>query len=67
MDKKKIDRINFLAKKAKESGLEPHEVKERDALRREYIDSFKNNLRVQLENITVVENDGTMHKLKEKR
>ena len=33
-----IARINALAKKAKETGLSPEEVQERDKLRRIYID-----------------------------
>lgn len=67
MKQEKIDRINFLAKKAKETGLEPHEIEERQMLRREYIDSYKNNLKAQLDNIIVVENDGTKHKLQKKK
>ena len=67
MDDKKIERINFLAKKAKETGLEPHEIEERDRLRKEYIEAYKNNLRMQLESITVVEKDGTRHKLSKKQ
>ena len=67
MEQKKIDRINHLAKKAKETGLEPHELEERDRLRREYIDSFKSSLKAQLDSITVVENDGTRHKLNKKK
>lgn len=66
VDKEKIDRINFLAKKAKEAGLSPEETDERDRLRREYIDAYKNNLRIHLDSITVVEQDGSRHKLKKK-
>lgn len=67
MKQEKIDRINFLARKAKETGLEPHEIEEQQVLRREYIDSYKNNLKAQLDNIIVVENDGTKHKLQKKK
>lgn len=67
MKQEKIDRINFLARKAKETGLEPHEIEEQQVLRREYIDSYKNNLKAQLDNIIVVENDGTNHKLQKKK
>ena len=52
MEQSKIDRINELAKKAKSSeGLTTEEESERAALRREYIDDVKRNLRAQLDNI----------------
>lgn len=66
MDKSKIDRINFLARKAKAEGLTPEETEERDILRKEYIESYKISLRAQLDSITVVEQDGSRHKLKKK-
>lgn len=43
-------RINALAKKAKETGLTPEEIRERDKLRRIYLDAVKANLAGQLEN-----------------
>lgn len=46
-----INRINFLYKKSKEEGLTQEELDEQQKLRRFYIDSFKNNLRAQLETI----------------
>ena len=49
--KKLTERINELAKKNKEEGLTLEEQKEREVLRREYIDRYKNNLRSQLEQI----------------
>lgn len=56
MEQIKIQRINELAKKAKTpSGLTAEELKERDALRREYIADVKKNLRAQLDNIKVVD------------
>lgn len=51
MDKSKIERINFLAKKSRESGLTPVEKSEQDALRKEYIESIRANFRSTLENI----------------
>ncbi len=53
--KDKIDRINELAHKAKEAELTAEELKEQAALRREYIDAFKENLRAQLDNIEFVD------------
>ena len=45
-----VERINFLAKKSREVGLTEEEKLEQQKLRREYIDSLKNNLRAQLGN-----------------
>ena len=61
-----IARINALARKAKEEGLTPEEIEERDRLRRIYIDSVKANLVGQLENTYIVDPDGTKHKLQHK-
>lgn len=66
MEQEKIARINALARKAKAEGLTPEEIVERDALRKEYIADFKRSLVGQLEAITIVEEDGSKHKLKKK-
>ena len=64
MEQRKIERINALAKKAKSpEGLTPEEMVERDLLRREYIDAYRKNLEAQLENIRIVDPDGTKHRL----
>lgn len=55
MEKAKIDRINALAKKAREQGLTDEEIAERDALRKEYLAAVRNNLRQQLDNIEIVD------------
>ena len=67
MEQYKIDRINELARKNKAQGLTPEETAERDALRREYIDSVKASLTGQLENTYIVEPDGTKHRLPRKK
>jgi uncharacterized protein YnzC (UPF0291/DUF896 family) len=66
MEQEKIARINALARKAKTEGLTPEEIAERDVLRKEYIAAFKASLVGQLDAITVVEQDGSKHKLKKK-
>ena len=62
----KIDRINALARKAKTEGLTAEETAERDALRREYIESVTGNLRAQLDNTVVQSPDGSRTPLKKK-
>lgn len=66
MDEKKIARINELYHKSKAEGLTEEELKEQQILRREYIDSFKRNLRSQLDNISIQEADGSITNLGEK-
>ena len=61
-----IRRINELAHKAKAEGLTEEETKERDVLRRQYIDAFKRNLTAQLENTYIVTPDGKKTKLRKK-
>ena len=66
MEQKKLDRINELAKKAKESGLTADESAEREILRKEYIAEWKANLTEQLDNTYIIEPDGVKHKLGKK-
>lgn len=62
----KLARINELARKAKAEGLTSAETKERDELRREYIEAVRANLRGQLNNINIQELDGSITNLGEK-
>ncbi|WP_049728341.1 DUF896 domain-containing protein [Dorea sp. D27] len=66
MDGKKIARINELYHKSKAEGLTDAERKEQQVLRREYVDAFKQNLRSQLNQISIEETDGTITDLGEK-
>ena len=63
---KKLARINELARKAKAEGLTSAETKERDVLRREYIEAVRANLRGQLNKINIQELDGSITNLGEK-
>ncbi len=58
-----IERINELAKKSRETGLTEEEKAEQAVLRRNYIDSVVGNLRGQLENTYIKQEDGTIQKL----
>ena len=66
MDEKKIARINELYKKSKAEGLTEAEAAEQAVLRKEYIESFRRNLRSQLDNIDIKEADGSISNLGEK-
>ena len=66
MEKSKIDRINELAKKQKEGTLTQDEVQEQKELRQEYIDEYKRNLKAQLDNTYIMDENGTKTKLKKK-
>ena len=56
MDKKKIDRINGLAKKARSSdGLTPEEMTERAKLREEYLNAIRQNFKQTLDNIEIID------------
>ena len=66
MEKSKIDRINALAKKSKTTGLTDAVKAEQQALRQEYVADVKASLRAQLNNTSIKEPDGTVHKLGKK-
>ena len=63
MEQKKIYRINELARKQKAEGLTSEEKEEQAVLRREYIESYKRSLVAQLENMYIIEPDGTKKKV----
>lgn len=66
MTTEKIARINELYHKSKSVGLTPEEQKEQKILREEYIASFRRNLKSQLNNIDIKNEDGTIENLGEK-
>ncbi len=63
MEQKKLDRINELAKKAKESELTAEEKAEQKILREEYIRDFRASLRGILDNSVIRRPDGTEEKV----
>ena len=66
MTQEKIQRINELYRKSQAEGLSEAEKKEQDLLRKEYIANVKKNLRYQLNNIDMVNDDGSVENLGEK-
>lgn len=66
MTEKRIARINELYHKMKEVGLTDAEKEEQAKLRREYIDAMKADLRSTLDNVSIVNPDGTIEELKKK-
>ena len=66
MDNTKIDRINALYHKSQSVGLTDEEKEEQAALRKEYIQTIRANLRGQLNNIPIKEPDGSITDLGKK-
>lgn len=66
MTQEKIQRINELYRKSQAEGLSEAEKKEQGLLRKEYIANVKKNLRNQLNNIDMVNDDGSVENLGEK-
>ncbi|MCR5010778.1 MAG: DUF896 domain-containing protein [Lachnospiraceae bacterium] len=62
----RIARINELYHKSQNVGLTAEEKDEQQRLRREYVESIKRNMKAQLDNIDIVEKDGSITNLGEK-
>lgn len=67
MEQRKIDRINFLAKKKRAEGLTEEEQKEQKALYEEYLEGYRRNLRSTLGSTVIERPDGTREKLNKKK
>ena len=64
MDKEKIARINYLAKKSRDVGLTDSEKIEQTILRNEYRAAVVGNLKSQLGRVEIREPDGSITKPK---
>ena len=62
----KIQRINELARRSKAEGLTEEEKKEQQLLRKEFLASVRMNLKSQLDNIDILNKDGSVENLGEK-
>ena len=66
MENTKLERINELARLAKERELTAEELAEREVLRKEYIAEWRRGAEQVLDNTYVVTPDGEKHKLQKK-
>ena len=66
MTNEKIQRINELYKKSKAEGLTDEERNEQQLLRQEFVADIRGSLRAQLDNIDMVNMDGSVENLGEK-
>ena len=65
-----LERIKFLANKAKTDGLSPQEMDEQQALRQQYLQAFRQSFKSQMMGMKVVDpegNDVTPEKLKDEQ
>ena len=62
----RLKRINELAAIAKERALTEDEIKERELLRKEYLEQFRANFRGILDNTSIKRPDGTLEPLQKK-
>ena len=67
MTEEKIAKINELYKKSKNEGLTEEEKELQQQLRKEFVMSVKASLGSQLENISIVEKDGSITKVTKKQ
>lgn len=66
MNQEGINRINELSRKSKAEGLTEAEKMEQAILRKQFIADFRGNLKAQLNNIDLVDEDGNIENLGEK-
>lgn len=63
MNQEKINRINELYRKSKNEGLTPEEKEEQAKLRQEYLAAVRANIRGTLNNVSVLNPDGSVTEL----
>lgn len=66
MTDEKIARINALYHKSKNTGLTEEEKEEQQALRQEYLEAVRSNMRQTLSNVRVKNPDGSITPLQKK-
>ena len=63
MEHEKIERISELTRLSRERELTHEELVEREALRREYLDGFRQNMQAVLESVRLKRPDGSLEPL----
>lgn len=66
MESRKLERLSELTAISRKRELTPAEKQEREALRCEYREAVLGSLRADLEQVTIVEPDGTAHEVRPK-
>ena len=66
MEHEKIERISELTRLSRERELTHEERVEREALRREYLDGFRQNMQAVLESVRLKRPDGSLEPLQKK-
>ncbi len=67
MTEELLKRINFLAKKARDTGLSEAEKEEQAALRQQYIREFRQGMENTLSAVYVMDKDGNKKKIEKKK
>lgn len=66
MEHEKVERISELTRLSRVRELTDEEQREREALRKEYLDGFRQNMKAVLESVRLQRPDGTLEPLKKK-
>ena len=66
MEHEKIERISELTRLSRERELTHEELVEREALRREYLEGFRQNMQAVLESVRLKRPDGSIEPLQKK-
>ncbi len=66
MEHEKIERISELTRLSRERELTHEELVEREALRREYLEGFRQNMQAVLESVRLKRPDGSLEPLQKK-
>ena len=66
MEHEKIERLSELTRLSRERELTHEELVEREALRREYLEGFRQNMQAVLESVRLKRPDGSLEPLQKK-